>query len=174
MVHADEALRLDPTAPILNNLVAITRVYARDFEGGLAAFHRTFELEPSFAVSHAQLGGTYVAMARFAEAEAELARGTASYGERYLGLSYAFQGRRQEAIELVERLEARARNGFLSPATRGFIWVAVGEKDRGYALLREACAQNDWRLRDAKIHPVFDPLRKDEQFHEILKCVNLE
>ena len=62
----------------------------------------------------------------------------------------------------------------MSPATRGLIRIALGQKDRGYALLEEACATNDWRLRDTKIHPIFEPLRKEPRFHDILRCIHLE
>jgi hypothetical protein len=57
---------------------------------------------------------------------------------------------------------------------RGLIWVALGEKDRGYALLSRACDEIDWRLRATKADPLFESLRAEPRFHEMLKCIHLE
>jgi hypothetical protein len=66
----------------------------------------------------------------------------------------ARSGRRQDALRMVEQLERRAEHEYVSPAPRGFIWVALGEKERGYALLQKACAERAWLLWAVKIHPL--------------------
>jgi tetratricopeptide (TPR) repeat protein len=172
--EADRAYRLDPGSPIINNLVAMNRFFARDFDGAIEAFRKAFEINPAFPVSHGFLGDLYVAQGRYAEADAEYDKGLSTLAERGRGVMYAQTGRRAEALRIVEQLEQRARRGYSWPAARGFILVALGEKDRGYDLLMRACAEKDWVLADTKVNPLLDKMHPDPRFHDLLKCIHLE
>ena len=172
--ETDRAYRLDPASPILSNLVGGTRLWARDFDGAVEAFKRTLETAPEFSVCHSMLGVAYAAQGKYTEALAEYDKGVPSYAEWHRGPTYVLAGRRSDAQRIVEEMEQRAKHEYVSPAARGMTWVALGDKDRGYALLTKACAENDWRLREAKVNPLFDSLRQEPRFHEILKCIHLE
>ncbi len=172
--EAEQAERLDPTSLIRNNLVGIVALWDRDFGAAEAAFKRTLEMDPTFAVAHSFLGQLYVAQGRYAEAETELDRGLASFRQASLGGLYARTGRREDAFRVVEQLERRAEHEHVSPASRGFILVALGEKERGYALLLEGCAERTWMLRSVKVHPIYDFMRSDPGFKSLLKCLNFE
>jgi hypothetical protein len=105
-------------------------------------------------------------------ASAERQRG--SLRQKYLGLVYALAGRREDALRIVQQLEQRAEHEYVSAASLGFTWVALGEKERGYALLQKACAERTWLLRNVKVHPIYDFVRADPGFKSLLKCLNLE
>ncbi len=173
-VETDRAHRLDPTSPIMNNLVAVTRGHGRDFDGAIEAFKKVFEIAPDFGPSHALLGQVYAAQGKYTEAFAEYDKGTPSFSERFRGVTYVLAGRRADAQRIVEEMEQRAKREYVSAAARGLIWIGLGEKDRGYALLAKACAESDWRLRDTKVDPLLDSLRAEARFHEMLKCIHLE
>jgi TolB-like protein/Flp pilus assembly protein TadD len=172
--ETDRAHRLDPTSPIINNLVGVTRFYGRDFDGAVEALRKTLEIAPDFIVSNAFLGQVYAAQGKYTEALAEYAKVVPDNPGALRGLTYVLAGRRPDALRIVEEMEKRVKHEYVSPAARGLIWVALGEKDRGYALLAKGCAENDWRLRDAKVNPLLDSLRAEPRFHEILKCIHLE
>ncbi len=172
--ETDRAYRLDPTSPIINNLVATTRMFGRDLDGAVEALRKTLEISPDFGVSHATLGEVHAVQGKYAEAFAEYDKGTPSFSEHFRGITYSLAGRRADAQRIVEEMEQRAKREYVSPAARGLIWVALGEKDRGYALLAKACAESDWRLRTMKVDPLLDSLRAEPRFHEMLKCIHLE
>ncbi len=141
--ETDRAYRLDPTSPIINNLVGLTRLYGRDFDGAIEAFRKELEIAPDFGIiAHAGLGRLYAAQGKYSEALAEYAKSGGSL-EGFRGVTYVLAGRRADAQRLVEEMEQRAKREYVSPATRGLIWVALGEKDRGYALLAKAWAESD-------------------------------
>jgi hypothetical protein len=71
-------------------------------------------------------------------------------------------------------MDARARTAYSSPGVRGYIYLSLGMKDRGFELLREACAQNDFWLRNAKVDPMFDAFREDRRYRDVLECAHLE
>jgi hypothetical protein len=101
-----------------------------------------------------------------------LERHLAELVNKLLDLGTIASGRLELTFEQVDLADAKRE--YVSAATRGLTWVALGEKDRGYALLAQACAEADWRLRDAKVNPLFDTLRAEPRFHELLKCIHLE
>ena len=174
--QANEARRLDPTSLIINNLLAAVRLFSGDLEGAVEYYKRTLEMDPGFQISHHALGWTYAAQGKYAEAETEFekAPGLVTRTEEPRGVAFALSGRRADALRLVSEMEERARRGYVSPAARGYIWLALGEKDKGYALLEKACAETDWRLREAKVNPLYVSLRSDPRFKALLKCIHLD
>ncbi len=172
--EAQQAVQLDPASLIRNNAVGVVALWDRDFRAAEAAFKRTLEMDPMFAPPHSFLGELYAAQGRYAEAETEVDKGGGSLRQKYLGLVYALAGRREDALRIVQQLEQRAEHEYVSAASRGFTWVALGEKERGYALLQKACAERTWLLRSVKVHPIYDFMRADPGFKSLLKCLNLE
>jgi len=173
--ETDRAHWLDPTSPILNNLVGITRAYARDFDGAVEALKKTIEMAPNFGPAHLNLGWVYAAQGRYTEAFAAYNQPVASDSVRELmGVTYVLAGRPADARRLIEEMEQRAKREYVSPAARGLIWVMLGERDRGYALLARACAESDWDLAGWKDGPLIDRLRAEPRWHEVLRCIHLE
>jgi len=173
-IEAERALQLEPTSLIINYLIGFVRYYDRDFPGAIAAYNKALELEPKFGPSHSLLGWTYMAQGKYAEAQIEYDKGTPTWSEWMRGFTYGLSGHRSEALRVVHEMEERARTGYVSPAARGFIYLAIGAEDRAYILLQQACAENDFWLRQMKVEPLFDSYRKEPLFHDVLKCAHLE
>jgi serine/threonine-protein kinase len=171
--EADQAVRLDPASLIRNLLVGIVAFWDRDFRGAEAAFKRTLEMDPGFPLAHSFLGELYACQGRYADAETEFKTGV-SFRQEEPGLVYALAGRREDALRAIQQLEQRAEREYVSPARLGLIWVALGEKERGYALLNESCAAGSSAMRSLKVNPIYDFMRADPQFKSLLKCFNLE
>ena len=79
---------------------------------------------------------------------------------------------RFERLDLV--LEELKQHEYVSPVASGFILVALGEKERGYARLLEGCAERTWTVRAVKVHPIYDFMRSDPGYKSLLRCLNLE
>ena len=169
--EVERALQLEPTSLVINGIVGSLHYYERDFDGAAAAFRKTLEMDPGFQVAHSQLGWALLQQGRYAEALAELDKGTPSYSQGWRGYALALAGRKDEARRLLAEMEASA---YSSPAARALIWIGLGDKGRALALLQTACAERDWRLRYARTNPLYDGLRSDPRFHEVLRCAHLE
>jgi DNA-binding winged helix-turn-helix (wHTH) protein/tetratricopeptide (TPR) repeat protein len=82
------------------------------------------------------------------------------------GLVYAHAGRREEAMQQIERLERRAREGFGMSYEIAVIYAALGEKQKGCAaLLRSLTDHSQW-IGWMKLDPRMDPLRDQPCFAE--------
>jgi hypothetical protein len=49
----------------------------------------------------------------------------------------------------------------------------VGRKDQTIALLQQAVADHSNVVTSIKVDPMYDPLRSDPRFHEVLRRVGL-
>lgn len=62
-----------------------------------------------------------------------------------------------------------SKRQYVSPATIAFVYAGLGDKDREVHWLDRAAAVHDSWLEFTKVDPIFDPLRGDERFQDLLK-----
>jgi hypothetical protein len=54
------------------------------------------------------------------------------------------------------------------------IYAALDQKDKAFEWLTKAVEEHDFGLQDIKVEPMFDSLRSDPRFTDLLKKMNLE
>jgi tetratricopeptide (TPR) repeat protein len=85
---------------------------------------------------------------------------------------YALAGRRPEALEILKQLNERSKHRPVSALDRAVVYVALGNKEQALALLDEAYEQHEWRMLLLKAEPLYDPLRSDPRFQDLLRRMN--
>jgi DNA-binding winged helix-turn-helix (wHTH) protein/tetratricopeptide (TPR) repeat protein len=80
------------------------------------------------------------------------------------GLVYAHAGRRGEALQQIERLERRAREGFGLSYEIAVIYAALGEKRKGCEALLQSLTDHSQLIGWMKLDPRMDPLRGEPCF----------
>jgi serine/threonine-protein kinase len=174
--EAERALELDPASAIVNNMLGVIFYESRDYEKALAAFRKTLELNPNFSPAREVLACLYATMGRKADALAELDRIKASATEHLgmrawiLGVAGDTAGARALLREVGHSLALQE----VHPAALGALHAVLGDSDRAFALLDQAFAERDWMLRDVKVSPMWDPLRKDPRFGKLLQQMHLD
>jgi Flp pilus assembly protein TadD len=89
-----------------------------------------------------------------------------------LAYVYALAGRRPEALEILKQLNERSKHRPVSALDRAVVYVALGNKEQALALLDEAYEQHEWRMLLLKAEPLYDPLRSDPRFQDLLRRMN--
>jgi len=51
--------------------------------------------------------------------------------------------------------------------------VGMGNTDEALSCLQRACEESPGTLASVKVDPIFDPLRDDPRFQEVLRCEGL-
>lgn len=82
------------------------------------------------------------------------------------GLVFAHAGKRDEAMQQIERLERRALEGFGMSYEIAVIYAALGEKDKGCAALLKSLTDHSQWIGWMKLDPRMDPLRAEPCFAE--------
>jgi Flp pilus assembly protein TadD len=128
------------------------------------------------AVAHYQLGQALEQEHRHDEAIAEFRRAIELSGgnttfESNLANAYAVSGRKEEAMKIVKDLESRQSQDSSTNASIALIYVGLGDNDRAMIWLNKAYQArfNPSILR----RPVFDPLRADARFQDLVHRIGL-
>jgi tetratricopeptide (TPR) repeat protein len=90
-----------------------------------------------------------------------------------LGYAYASAGKMDEAQAILDQLEKITPPRYVAPYTRAQIYIALGDKDRAFVWLEKAYEERTWLMGILKVDPLFDPLRSDTRFADLLRRMNL-
>jgi adenylate cyclase len=180
---AEKALELDDTVVDAQLAVANTgQILNYDQARAKLAYERAVELAPSSAVAHQFYGIMYLSpMGRHEEAIAQMQKYvdlTDGYDTAlgYLGYAYGMAGQHDKALEILESLQDRGKGQYVLPYAFAPLYVGLGEKDKAIeALWRDYDERaGSHELLWLKVFPVFDPLRSDPRFDELLRKIGVE
>jgi hypothetical protein len=87
--------------------------------------------------------------------------------------AYWRAGRRDDALRLVAELEHRERTGYVPPAVFVNAYAGIGDRARFFGALERAYREHSNIIQMLKTHPVYDDVRADPRFDELLRRVGL-
>ncbi len=181
-------LSLDPHSPGRNYNHANTLYLARQYDAAIEQYQKTLQIgsvdgKPSFGPEspwiHYGLGQVYVQKGMFTEAFAEFNMAKDLMEDlplawEGLGYAYAKAGQRDEALKILDQLQARANKGeYVLPLGIAWIYIGLGDKDKAFVWLDKAFAERSGGLRQIKTDPIYDPLRSDPRFTDLLRRMKL-
>jgi TolB-like protein len=117
----------------------------------------------------------YAREGKRAEALAELQKISRLSEDRYAyPIVHALTGQRPEAEREALELEALSKKEYVPATIMASVWAALGNKDKTFTALRRVCQERDgaWGA-SVKVDPLYDGLRSDPRYGEILDCLNL-
>ena len=172
------ALELDPLSLPINTYTGWAYYFARDYDAAVEQYLRALELDGSFIQAKWRLGLAYAQQGRHGEAVADLREALALSADNTLilgalGYAQAAAGQGGAAREVLEELERLARRRYVSPYHRATVHAGLRENDRALAWLEEAYAERSGLLIYLGVEPVFDGLRTDPRFADLLRRVGL-
>jgi eukaryotic-like serine/threonine-protein kinase len=174
--EAKRGLELDPFALYTNWILGVVYFLARQYDQAVDQFQKTLALDPTFIVAHTLLGGAYVAKSMYKEGIAELEKAVAIFPANialtYLGYGYAAAGRRLEAQKVLDRLSEIAKEKYVPAFHRAVVFVGLGEKDKAFEWLEKGYEERF--INSIKVDPIYDPLRSDPRFADLLRRMNLQ
>jgi TolB-like protein/Flp pilus assembly protein TadD len=185
MGRLDEALEemrlaqsLDPVSSIVARDLAMVHVYRRDFEAALEQCDHAIELNPHFSPAYWALGFIQEQREDFDEAAAAFQRAISlsPHSPRMhaaLGRTLALSGKRALAMTTLRKLDALAKQRYVSPFEFASIRFALGQTDVGFHWLTKACRDRAFELIALNVDPRFEPLKGDARFETIVHEVGL-
>jgi TolB-like protein/Tfp pilus assembly protein PilF len=174
------ALKSDPLSLILNSAVGLRLYFARRYDESIEEELKTLEMEADFIPALTILGNAYVKKGMFEEAiltfqmVVNLTGGVGWGNQPTIGYAYAVSGQRKNALNVLEqykRLRA-AKQRYISPYKIAAIYTGLGETDQAIEWLEEAYEERSILLLYLNIESLWDPLRSDPRFQDLLRRMN--
>ena len=136
-----EAHALDPMSPITNTALGTALWLAGRPDEGRDQFRKVFEIAPDFVQAHYYLAELNAVANSYPEALAELEKikwtnEVPATGMR--GYVYALQGRRREALAIVDELQRIGKSAYVDPVLIANIYTGLGDKDLAFRWLEGA------------------------------------
>ena len=82
-------------------------------------------------------------------------------------------GRRAEALNLLSELEERSKRSYVPSYDVAIVYVGLGDNEGAFAWLEKAYEERCSRLIWLKAEPLFEPLRSDPRFGDLLRRIGL-
>jgi serine/threonine-protein kinase len=170
------AQELDPISLVKITGVGQVLLLARRYDESIEQCRRALEMDPNLGFAHWLLGLAYMYKGTYEPAIQALQKSIPLSGDSpdepaSLGLAYALSGKSGEARKIMEELKQRSKRKYLSSIIIANLHAALGEKDQAFALLDKAYDERDTLLILLKVEPMFDPLRSDPRFTDLLRRV---
>jgi TolB-like protein/DNA-binding winged helix-turn-helix (wHTH) protein/Tfp pilus assembly protein PilF len=178
----DEALReserareLDPISLIIAADNGAILFFSRQYDGAIAKWHSVLEMDANFPRAHLVMGA-YVEKGMFAEAQADNEKLRPLSPVSYWSWRGYISGRAGQSAQARHALQELLRVKRSQPVDAIYVaraYVGAGDKNQALAWLEKAYVEHSNELVTLKVSPLYDPLRGDPRFQELLNQVGL-
>jgi len=176
--EAERCRQLGPLSPNAVQVVPWILYHSRRYEEAFAHLEQVFGLEPDFGPAHLQMSVLCVAKKMYGEALAHNKKAIETLKEipatlGPLGYIYAVSGRKDEALEVNEKLKRLSSQSYVSPFEVALIHMGLGEMDQAFDWLEKAYQERSNWLVYLGVWPILDVLRDDARFQNLVRRVGL-
>lgn len=177
LMEIRKARELDPLSPAIATDLGKDLYLARRYDEATVELRRALELDPNFLSAHNWLSDTFLEQRMYPEAIAELEKTKPLKEERVYvrqtAYLYARMGRRTEARRALAKSLRLSQGKPVSSGAIALVHAALGDKDQAFSWLEKAYTQKSSFMTTLKYWTVFDSLRTDPRFDDLIKRVGL-
>jgi eukaryotic-like serine/threonine-protein kinase len=173
VIEGKRAAELDPLSPQipLDRLVGLTWQGKYQLARNEAA--RASDLDPDYYYPYWAKGWIDIEEGRVSEAIPELEKAKAlkspPYVSAWLGYAYGASGDRTRAMAEIEHLRKKSPHGDVPAFNMALVYLGIGDRQRALDYLEQAYASDSQSMEWLKEERIFDPLRSDARFIELMK-----
>ncbi|HSP70589.1 MAG TPA: tetratricopeptide repeat protein [Bryobacteraceae bacterium] len=166
----------DPLSLILHEGIAYIRLLGRDYDGALGELQRLAELDPGFYKAYTGQGRVLSLTGQYEHAIVMFEKARSIAGDQpnivaALGQTLALAGGRAQARDCLKRLKEMANQRHVASVCFAILHLGLGEMEEALTWLEHACDQHEPQIGGVNVHPLYDPIRGEPRFQEILQRV---
>jgi tetratricopeptide (TPR) repeat protein len=174
LAAASRALELDPLDALTHSMAAQIAYSAGRTDVAATHAKQALLVEPDFWVGQWQLGQAYERMGRTNEALEVLAHASrlSNGNSKPVSLTaylLARTGRANEAREIVDTLECRARGAYVPPVAVALGHLGLNDKEQVFEWLEQALAVRDVHLIYVPWDARWETVRGEKRFRDLLR-----
>lgn len=175
---SDRARQLDPLSLIIAADNGAIHYYARQHDRAIEQLRTVLSTEPGFSRAR-MIAYAYAQKGMFADALAEIERWRRTDDSLAMRGLEAYvlgrQGRTRDARKIIEAIESAAgQPGVDATPILAVAFAGVNDADTAIGALQKAYREHSNILVTLKVDPIFDALRADARFQELLRLVGLD
>jgi len=175
LAESRRARELDPLSPLMVADAATSLTWQGRFEEAKTAIADALALDANFFYVHWIAGWVELQAGRPSDAIPALKRATEMesppYALAWLGYAYGAAGEAERARETLEEIKRRSPTGYVPAFNRALVHLGLGDRGRALDDLEEAYASSSQSLAYLKPDRVFDPLREEPRFVELIRRI---
>jgi serine/threonine-protein kinase len=170
MAQLRQAEELDPLSlPIKADVGQVLMFQGRRDEA-IAVLESALEMDPQFQLAQRILALVLVQKGSHEEA---IRRARESGASTVMAQVLAVAGREQETLGVLTEIEASWEEEGVSPTEIGLAHANLGRKTIAFDWLGKGHEHHDPRILHAKVEPLFNPLRDDKRFRDLIQLIGL-
>ncbi|HLK51702.1 MAG TPA: protein kinase [Bryobacteraceae bacterium] len=172
------AMEQNPLSPETNLALARRFYYARQPAPAIEQAQKVLTMDSNFVPAHEVLGRAYALRGSYTEALGEFRKALElSEGDTNelaaVGYAQAIGHQEAEARKTLNALLMRSRDTYVQPAWIAVIEIGLGDKNQAFEWLEKAYNDRSAWLVNLKVDPLFDPIRTDPRYNDLLRRVGL-
>jgi TolB-like protein/Tfp pilus assembly protein PilF len=185
MGRSDEALKeirraqeLEPLSPIIPTSLGFGYSTRGDYDEAHRQLDKALELDPNFPRAISNRAFVYLLQGRHEEALAqgrravEVTGGAIEY-QAYLAYCLAQTGEKEEAEEILRKIQERSRESHVSPILFASIYAGLEMNDEAFTWLNRAVDERSSGVIYLRIDLTFRRLRSDPRFERLAARIGL-
>jgi TolB-like protein len=178
VAEGKRAAELDPLSPEILTDAVCALAWQGNYQAAMELASRALELDQTFFFSHWGFGWIDLEAGKISDAIPELQKADTmeapSYVAGWLGYAYGATGDRARAMAVIDELNHKSLHGYVPPFNLAIVYLGMGDRERALDGLEQAYSAHSQLLCWLKMDRIFDPLRKEPRFIELLKKVHLD
>ena len=181
LAEINRAHQLDPLSPVISESVGYVHIWARQYDEAIALCQKVANENPTFGIVHNEcLAAAYWGKRVYPQVIAEWKAwgqlsGDPNESEFASALEQGFRsaGWKGALTKGIEARQAQRKTGHSSAYEIAELYADLGDKDQAFRWLSTAYQERDSGMLALKTDFLFDPIRSDPRFAELVRKVGL-
>ncbi len=176
----ENALRHDPVNHLLNESLGDYYAYRRDYDRAIEQYQKTLELRPQSLqsrITHLKLSNSYHKNNMIDEQIRSIKRYFLALGditlEEIFANTYMESGYKQAMLKWIEYWQPSTSHGGVQASTIALTYMSIDEYDKAIEWLQKGYELHDTGIIMLGVRPLFDDLRSDDRFLDLLDKIGL-
>jgi tetratricopeptide (TPR) repeat protein len=178
LAESEQARKLDPLSPIIAIDRASILYYSRQYQSSIEECRSALELDPNDLHARIVMLPPYLQLDRYQEAMSEVDLWRAREGDHpwiwaWEAAIYGRWGRAAEARQELRKVE-QLNGRFDQSSLLLLAYLGTGENEHALEQLEKAYAARSNAIVQIKLDPIYDPIRNDPRFQDLLRRLRLD